>query len=122
MKTTSLFFLKDSTPIKTIKVEIAETAIEQNRGLQLRKSLPENTGMLFIYEHEQPLAFWMKDTYIPLDIIYINESLEIVSIIENATPLNETPLPSTAPAKYVVEVAAGFCAANNITLGDKIKF
>ena len=94
-----------------ISIEIAATEGERALGLMYRKSLPEKSGMLFIFPDEAPRSFWMKNTYVPLDMIFLNAKMEVVSQVENATPLTESPRESHVPAKYVLEVAAGRSAA-----------
>jgi uncharacterized membrane protein (UPF0127 family) len=79
-------------------------------------------GMLFIFEDEDYRAFWMKNTHLSLDIIYVNGQQHIVSIASHAVPFSEESLPSAAPAKYVVEVNAGFCEQFSIKPGDSIAF
>jgi len=84
--------------------------------------MSNDQGMLFIFEVEEPQGFWMKNTIIPLDIIYVNAKKEIVSIAEDTQPFSEQSLPSKGPAIYVVEVNGGFCAQYGITAGYKIDF
>ena len=84
--------------------------------------MDENQGMLFIFDDSSPRYFWMKNTYISLDIIYIDENFRIVSIQKTALPRSEESLPSEKPAKYVVEVNAGFTDKYKINKGDKISF
>jgi uncharacterized membrane protein (UPF0127 family) len=118
-----LFIKKDKNePIKTIDIEVADNEAKRIQGLMWRRSLSDGTGMLFIFEDERPISFWMKNTYISLDIIYINKAMDIVSIQDNTTPFSEMPIPSGKPAQYVVEVMAGFCNNYNIETGDKVKF
>ncbi|MGE0076695.1 MAG: DUF192 domain-containing protein [Bacteroidales bacterium] len=123
-KSGQLFFInKDKTTVlKTIEIEIADTDDKRAQGLMWRREMADSVGMLFIFEKEMPLSFWMKNTYIPLDIIYINKSMEIVAIQENTMPLSEMPIPSEKPAQFVVEVNAGFCSNYGIINGDKIKY
>ena len=78
--------------------------------------------MLFLMPTEEPQSFWMLNTYIPLDIIFANQSMEIVKIQANRQPQSLQSIPSERPAKYVVEVNAGFCAENGIVEGDRIRF
>jgi len=117
------FIKKDrgETPL-SIAIEIADSEEERARGLMWRQSMPDSAGMLFIFEEERPLSFWMANTYLPLDIIFIDHGFSIVAIGHNATPLSETPIPSLAPARYAVEVNAWFCRQNGIAVGDKIKW
>ena len=83
-------------------VEVAKTEEEKIKGLQNVKSLPKNEGMLFVYDEPQTVGFWMKDTYIPLDIIFINEDMEVISIYKGK-PLDNT-LVEEDNVKYVLEV------------------
>ena len=106
----------------SIAIEIADREEERARGLMWRQSMPDSVGMLFIFEEERPLSFWMANTYLPLDIIFIDHGFNIVAIEHNTTPLSETPIPSRAPARYAVEVNAWFCRQNGIRVGDKIKW
>ncbi len=117
------FLDSDRSTIKTeIDLEIAKTLFERNRGLMYRRSMPANGGMLFIFEIMGPQSFWMKNTVLPLDIIYVNDQFGIVSIAEHTRPYSLEPIKSGGPAKYVVEVHAGYCQANGITAGDYIEF
>ncbi len=108
--------------VKTIDIEIAEGETERNLGLMYRRSLPEDSGMLFIMDSNKEQSFWMKNTYISLDILYINDKKEIVSIAEGTTPLSEAQIPSNGDALYVLEVIAGYCQAKGIKVGDKISW
>jgi uncharacterized membrane protein (UPF0127 family) len=108
--------------IKTIDIEIADNDDTRAQGLMWRRTMPDSIGMFFIFDDEIYRSFWMKNTYISLDIIYVNKSMEIVSISENTITLSEMPIPSDKPAMYVVEVIAGFCYSHGIKAGDKIKF
>jgi len=124
VKEGQLAFISKATndTIKTIDIEIADNEDKRIQGLMWRRSMSDSAGMLFIFGDEEPQAFWMKNTYIPLDIIYINKLMEIVSSRAYATPLSEESIPSGKPAQYVVEVNAGFCYKYKITEGDRIKF
>ncbi|MEM6725861.1 MAG: DUF192 domain-containing protein, partial [Bacteroidota bacterium] len=102
------FLGPDSTALTSIDIEIADSPRYIDQGLMYRKSMAPNQGMLFVMPVEKPQAFWMKNTFVPLDIIFVNAAFEVVSIQANTTPLSETSLPSGKPAKYVVEVVAGF--------------
>ena len=105
-----------------INVEIADDNNERAKGLMFRERLNENDGMFFIFDEENYQTFWMKNTLIPLDMIFIGEDLEIVDI-KNAVPCKEEPCflyKSSKPAKYVLEANQGFAAKNGIETGDKI--
>jgi len=107
---------------KDIKVELALTQSQQEKGLSGRNYLDKNSGMLFVFPQAGIQSFWMKDTLIPLDIIWINEG----RIVDMTTlqPQTANNIPQYTPknsAKYVLEVNAGFAAENNIKLGDEVK-
>lgn len=112
---------KDSMGI-VIDIEVARTPEEQQYGMMYRRSVPENTGMLFFREREEQQSFWMRNTYVALDIMYIRADSSIVNIVENAVPLNDRSLPSLGPALYVLEVAGGFSAQHGIQAGHFIRF
>lgn len=103
-------------------IEFAESEFETQTGLMYRTSLKSTEGMLFIFPTEEPRYFYMKNTEIALDIIYIGADQKIVSILKNAKPLDETSLPSQLPAKYVLEVNAGLSDQWNIQVGDSISY
>lgn len=111
----------DST-ITTLDIEIADDDYSTQTGLMYRKSMKPNQGMLFIFPDSDYRSFYMKNTEISLDIIYISEDKRIVSIQKNAKPMDETSLPSEAPAKYVLEVNAGLSSTWNLEKGDYIEF
>ena len=99
-------------------VEIAEKDEDRQKGLMFRKSLPENNGMLFIFPKEIPLVFWMKNTYIPLDIAYIGKNY-IIHSIQYKKPLDiSVTYPSGKPAKYALEMNAAWFKKNTIKPGD----
>ncbi|MBX2871818.1 MAG: DUF192 domain-containing protein [Saprospiraceae bacterium] len=106
--------------VEEIDIEIADTPDTRTQGLMWRRSMEDNQGMLFIMEENEPQSFWMLNTYISLDIIYVNEHKEIVSIQANTTPQSTQSVPSGAAAKYVVEVNAGFAAEHGLEVGDRI--
>ena len=104
-----------------VLIEIADDNEERMKGLMFRENLGENSGMLFIFEDDSPQSFWMKNTLIPLDIIFINEGFEIIDI-KNAVPCTTDPCriySSERPAKFVLEVNSGFAAKKGISIGDK---
>ena len=118
----TFFDSENNKLIKTIDIEIADDDYETALGLMYRYSMSDSVGMLFIMEQEAPKHFWMKDTYISLDIIYLNKDLEIVTIQKYTQPLSEQSIPSYKKAKYVIEVNAGFCDQLNIEAGDIVKY
>lgn len=118
-----LWFIKAAgDTICGIDIEVADDEAQTSQGLMYRKSMAENQGMLFIFDDEQPRSFWMKNTNIPLDIIYADGNGVIGSAQNYATPFSEQSLPSLKPAKYVVEVNAGFWDKYGVKEGDKFAF
>lgn len=107
----------DGTPIATFTVEIADDAAERERGLMQRPSLPKAAGMLFVYPSERPVAFWMHDTLIPLDIIFLDGAGRVISVQAEARPLDDTPLPSQGAAQYVLEINGGLADRLGIGAG-----
>ena len=105
-----------------INAEVADDSDEKAKGLMFREKLNEDEGMLFVFENEQEQTFWMKNTLVPLDILFVDKNLKIVDI-KNAIPCKEDPCAlykSSKPAKYVLEVNGNFTIKNNIKAGDRI--
>ncbi|MGA0607227.1 DUF192 domain-containing protein [Phenylobacterium sp. VNQ135] len=102
-------------------VELADSPREREYGLMCRKALAADRGMLFAFARADYQAFWMRNTLIPLDIIYIGSDGRVVSVVRNAQPLNEAPLPSAAPAQFVLELAAGRAAQIGLLPGDRVQ-
>ncbi|MBO4438616.1 MAG: DUF192 domain-containing protein [Spirochaetaceae bacterium] len=105
---------------KTVKVELAITPQEQQTGFMFRKDIPDGTGMLFIFEKEQLLAFWMKNTPTPLSIAYI-DSNGIIKDIFDMQPFSLETIASTTKARYALEVPQGWFAKEGIEVGDSLK-
>jgi len=106
-----------------IEVEVADTPKEKEIGLMNREFLDEDKGMLFVFSEEDRRTFWMKNTLIPLDIIFLDRNKRIVDIIENTTPCYEDPCELyNSVGMYVIEVNAGFSKKNNLSIGDIVKF
>jgi len=117
------FFKKDGKKsISKIDIEIADNDSASEKGLMFRKSMDENRGMLFIFPKAEEHSFWMKNTLISLDIIFIDENKSVVNIHKNATIRSLKALPSSGPILYVVEVNAGYTDKYGIKEGDKISF
>lgn len=115
-------YLDNGNRLIKINVEIADDELEQTEGLMFREKLKENEGMLFVFENEAMQIFWMKNTLISLDIIFIDKNFKIVNI-ENAVPCKDEPCDlykSSKPAEYVLEVNGNFTIKNNIKIGDKM--
>lgn len=109
-------------PIKNIDIEKADNNDERMFGLMFRRKMEETQGMLFIFDRSEPQSFWMKNTYIPLDIIFIDEDFKITTIRENTVPHSEAPVPSDGKAKYVLEVNGGWCERYGVKVGDVVKW
>ena len=103
-------------------VELAKNEFEKKKGLQCKKYLSENEGMLFIWSAEDYRNFWMKNTYIPLDLIFINSNFKIVEVFFDALPLSISAIQSKKKAKYVLELNAGRFKTLGFNLGDRISF
>lgn len=114
------FASASGAPIKTIDIEKADNDMERQFGLMYRRSMDDAQGMLFLFDKSEPQAFWMRNTIIPLDIMFVDENQVITTIHENAKPMNDNSLPSKGDAKYVVEVNAGFAKKYGVKEGDKI--
>lgn len=109
---------------ENIFVELALDGPSQAQGLMFREAMPENRGMLFMFEREEPLAFWMRNTLIPLDIIYIDETGKVVHIV-TAEPCKTKQCPtypSVLPAKYVLELNAGEAERRGLKEGDNLSW
>lgn len=113
---------RSGSVIKKIDIEIADNENARIQGLMYRDSLPADAGMLFLMETEEPQAFWMRNTKIPLDIIYVDSQNFIVKICRDTKPYSMETIPSGKPALFVVEVNAGFCAQYKLKEGDRIAF
>jgi uncharacterized membrane protein (UPF0127 family) len=101
-------------------VEVAATPLEQETGLMNRQSLAPDRGMIFPYDPPQPVAFWMKDTLIPLDMIFIRADGGIARIAANAVPLSLEPVPAAEPIAAVLEIPGGRSAELGISAGDRV--
>lgn len=121
-KDTLLQFIQDKDTLETIfEVELAKSDYEKETGLMNRKEMKTNRGMLFIYEEEaQRPSFYMKNTYIPLDLVYLDKDMKIVDFNLNTTPLSQNLISSKVPSIYVLELNAGVVEKFNLKQGDKI--
>lgn len=108
--------------IQKLDIEFARDEYERETGLMHREQMEANQGMLFIFEEEAQRGFFMKNTLIPLDLIYIDSKQKIVSFAENAQPLDETTLPSQVPAQYVLEINAGLSEEWGLDIGDSVSW
>lgn len=104
----------------SVEVELARTDAERSRGLMYRTTLPPESGMLFAWTTEEHRAFWMRNTCIPLDMLFIDRQKRIVGIVEQVPVLNERSRSVPCPASFVLEVNAGYCRAHGIFPGQRI--
>lgn len=102
-------------------VELARSADERRQGLMGRRRLAADAGMLFDFGQEQPIAMWMRNTYVALDMLFASADGRIVDVIVRTVPLSEALLVPRAPARYVVELAAGQVATRGIAIGDRLR-
>jgi uncharacterized membrane protein (UPF0127 family) len=105
----------------TVSLEIADTPASQQRGLMYRRELPEDHGMLFVFPAETMHDFWMKNTVIPLDMIFIAADLKIAGIHADATPLSTEPVGVGKPSQFVLEVPGGWAVRHGVAAGDRVE-
>ena len=104
--------------VHAFKVEVMRTRDEQAKGLMFRRFMPDDRGMLFAFNRDEPAAMWMKNTYIPLDMVFIARNGQVTSIAADTEPLSERTIPSNGPAWGVVELNAGAAARMGLKPGD----
>jgi len=122
-------FQKDATLVITtatgdqhsFDIEIADTEVKRVKGLMNRYKMDTNQGMFFIFDREDVQSFWMKNTYLSLDMLFISADYRIVDIYENAFPLSESLITSEARAKYVLELLGGTVKKNSVNIGDVVE-
>lgn len=114
--------IRTAAGVRRFNVEVARTDADQQRGLMYRMSLPEDGGMLFPSERAEPRSFWMKNTMIPLDMIFIREDGSIARIAEETVPQSLEPVSSGEPVIAVLEIAGGRAAALGIAEGDRVSW
>jgi uncharacterized protein len=117
---TLTFLGKNTKSIAKIDIEIADDDSRREVGLMGRPTMEEQQGMLFIFEQAQYQSFWMHNTILPLDMLFIDASGEIKTIHKNTTPFSDQTYQSTAPVIYVLEVIGGFTDKHNISIGDRV--
>ncbi len=116
----SLVEIVTKTGVHSFSVEVVDNDADRAKGLMHRRSLPEGTGMLFDFHREQDVSFWMQNTYIPLDMIFIRADGRIHRIAENTVPLSLEQVPSRGPVRGVLEVIAGTSRKLGIAPGDRV--
>jgi len=116
----SVVEIASKTGVHSFSVEVVDNDADRAKGLMHRRSLPEGTGMLFDFHREQDVSFWMSNTYIPLDMIFIRADGRIHRIAENTVPLSLEQVPSRGPVRGVLEVIAGTSRKLGIVPGDRV--
>lgn len=106
----------------SVAVEVARTDPQRALGLMNRPSLPDDAGMLFVFGDTDEHTFWMKNTLIPLDMIFIGEDGRVVGVVERAEPLTTSPRTVGKPSRYVLEVNGGWSAKRKVRPGDLVRF
>ncbi len=105
-----------------VTVELARTDAERERGMMHRRELAPEAGMLFLFSENEHRSFWMKNTLLPLDLLFIDDGGRVVGIIERAEPLTLTPRDPGVPSRYVLEVNGGWAARHGVRPGDRVRF
>jgi uncharacterized membrane protein (UPF0127 family) len=116
----SVLEIASKTGVHSFSVEVVDNDADRAKGLMFRRSLPEGTGMLFDFKIEQDVAFWMQNTYVPLDMIFIRADGRILRIAENAEPMSTKQIPSGGKVLAVLEVVAGTARKLGIMAGDRV--
>lgn len=119
---TLAFVQPSGDTLRTIDIEIADTDAERQRGLMHRRSLGYNRGMLFIFDSVDEQGMWMKNTPLPLDIVFAAPDSQVINIVRRTTPFSETTIEPAAPKKFVVEVRAGFANRFGLTDSTRIRW
>jgi hypothetical protein len=104
-----------------VRLELARTPAEQRQGLMYRTALADGAGMLFLFDADTDHRFWMKNTFIPLDMIFIDRDLRIVGIHPNAVPQSTAAVGVGRPSRYVLEVPGGWAARRGVAAGDRVE-
>jgi uncharacterized membrane protein (UPF0127 family) len=119
---TVTFIEQSNEDVISVRAAVADDDDSRSEGLMNVHNLPDDAGMIFIFDDEAPRSFWMANTPISLDILFVNSEMEIVRIHRNTPPYSHENIVSEAPAKYVVEVNAGFTLNHDIREGMKISY
>lgn len=117
-----IFYPSAGGPPVRVRVELARTPAEQERGLMFRRSLDADAGMLFLFDRLEIRRFWMRNCYIPLDMIFLDEQKVVVGIEENTLPLDESSRGPDRPAQYVIEVEGGYARRHGFGPGTRVEF
>jgi len=113
--------VKDGSKV-SFAVEVADTPSKREMGLQYRRDLAADRGMIFLFQAQSQQSFWMKNTPLPLDMIFINRELKIVGIVEQTVPFSLDPRSVSAPSQFVLEINGGLSKRHGIKAGDSVRF
>ncbi len=105
-----------------VDVEVARTPAETQRGLMFRRQMAPNAGMIFLFARPRQMTFWMRNTYIPLDMVFITSEMRVLGVVENATPETDDAREVEGISQYVLEVNAGFAREHGIAAGTPVRF
>jgi uncharacterized membrane protein (UPF0127 family) len=120
MPKSKLGILNAQDKVQTFNIEVALDPASQAKGLMFRQSIADDYGMLFVYDEVKEIQMWMRNTVVPLDMIFIGTDNKVSHIVENARPYDERVISSAEPARAVLEVKAGQVAARGIKVGDQV--
>jgi len=115
------FVSASGSPSEPFSMEIAASEPERRRGLMYRRSLGTREGMIFLFPQSARQSFWMKNTFIPLDMVFVDSQWRVVGVLENVPPLTETPRSVDAASQYVLEFPGGVMGSLGIRAGDTVK-
>lgn len=110
----------EGPPVR-VRIEVAIRESDRERGLMHRRHLDSDAGMLFVFEEMEHLSFWMENTFIPLDVLFLDDDLRIVGIVTDTVPLTQDPIEVEGPSQYVLEVNAGFTRGHGIEAGGQVE-
>lgn len=122
MRAPAVEFSPPGQPRAAVTVEVVRTPRQIQRGLMFREHLPADHGMLFLMREERVHSFWMRNTLIPLDMIFIGKDMTVAGVVANARPLTENSRRVDEPSYYVLEVNAGWAAAHHVGPGTPVRF
>jgi uncharacterized protein len=120
--TPSVVVMPDGQPQSRVRVSLARTDVERQRGLMYVQNLAPDDGMLFIFDTDSVLSFWMKNTLIPLDLIFIRSDMTVAGVVANAAPLTLDPRSVGVPSRYVLEVNGGWAQQHGVAADTKVRF
>jgi uncharacterized membrane protein (UPF0127 family) len=117
----AVFVREDGSESETFSLEVAATEVHRNKGLMFRTKMPERDGMIFLFPSERINSFWMKNTILSLDMLFVASDWKIVGLLPKVPPQNELPRQVDRPSQYVIELGAGVAEKFRINVGDSVK-